>query len=231
MVFITNNKRLIIFDCDGVLVDSEIIITKYFIKYLQEFGFTISIEDAIKRFTGKSDKMVYHEINLESDNSFTPELMDYIQKQVHFALHAEVLAVNGMTQLVETIQKNPAIDFCIASSGTFEKINKSLTVTELIKYFNHKNIFSVQSVKKGKPAPDLFLFAAKQMGHQPDTCVVIEDSIIGIEAALAAGMKAIAFLGGSHAKYPWYEQDLQAYNVPIVKNANELLKTLVDHFL
>lgn len=222
-----NKKRLIIFDCDGVLVDSELIITKHFIKYLHEFGYQISMEDAIKRFSGKSATMVYQEINLESNNAFSPDLIEHIQKQIHLALHSEVLAVNGIAQLIAAIQKNDGDDICIASSGTLEKINKSLRVTGLQKYFHHKNIFSAQSVKKGKPNPDLFLFAAKQMGYQPTTCVVIEDSIIGIKAALAAGMQPIAFLGGSHTHYSWYQHDLKQLNISIAENTREFLEILI----
>lgn len=223
----SNCKRLLIFDCDGVLVDSEIIVTKHFVKYLCQYGYQITFEDAIRRFTGKSDKMVYDEINLELEIlRFTPDIRDHIQNQIHLALHAKLPAVNGMKQLLETIKINGDC-ICVASSGTIEKITKSLTVTGLIKYFHHENVFSVENVKNGKPAPDLFLFAAAQMGYHPSACLVIEDSVAGIEAAISAGMNVVGFLGGSHAQYCWYKHSIKAHNISTVKDSDELLKFLL----
>lgn len=218
--------KCIIFDCDGVLVDSEIITTKYFINHLHKVGYEISIEDAIKRFTGLSDKMVYESISEESGIIFTSEQINHIQHLVHHSLHAEVGFISGIPELLAALNKNGK-SICVASSGTFEKINKSLHVTDINKYFSNKNIFSVQNVQKGKPAPDLFLFAAKQMGYDPKDCIVIEDSLAGIEAAIAANMNVIGFLGGSHARYDWYKQKIDIYKVPIAQNCDELLKMLI----
>lgn len=222
--------KCIIFDCDGVLVDSEIITTKYFIKYLHDIGYQISIEDAIKRFTGISDKAVYEEISKESGILFTSEQIKHIQEQVHYALHAELPAITGMTELLASLEKN-GTKMCVASSGTLDKIYRSLDVTGLKKYFSDQNIFSVQNVQKGKPAPDLFLFAAMKMGYDAKDCIVIEDSLAGIEAALAANMRIIGFLGGSHAHYDWYKLKMSAYNIPIAHNSIELSKILTERTL
>ncbi len=219
--------KCIIFDCDGVLVDSEIITTKYFIKHLHDIGYPISIEDAIKRFTGISDKAVYEEISSESGIRFTPEQISHIQEQVHDALHAELSAISGIAELLTSLEKKDA-PMCVASSGTFDKIYKSLYVTGLRKYFPDQAIFSVQNVQKGKPAPDLFLFAAAKMGYNPKDCIVVEDSLAGIEAAIAANMCVIGFLGGSHAHYDWYRLKMNAYNVPIAQNSIELAKILTE---
>jgi len=217
----------IIFDCDGVLVDSEIITTKYFIKHLHDIGYDISIEDAIKRFTGLSDKIVYEAISKETGILFTPEQIDYIQNQVHHSLHTEVSAITGMPELLAILERN-SNQLCVASSGTLDKINKSLNVTGLISYFHDQNIFSVQNVHKGKPAPDLFLFAAKKMGYAPKECIVVEDSLAGIEAAIAANMRVIGFLGGSHAHYDWYKIKMSTYNIAIAQNSVELSKILSE---
>lgn len=213
--------KCIIFDCDGVLVDSEIITTKHFIQHLHNMSYEISIEDAIKRFTGISDKMVYEKINKETGINFTSEQINHIQTQVHNSLHAEISAIPGMARLLATLDKN-GNKVCVASSGTLDKINKSLSITNLIKYFPSQNIFSVQHVLKGKPAPDLFLFAAEKMEHAPQNCIVIEDSLAGIEAAIAANMQVIGFLGGSHTHYDWYEVKMRNYNIPIAHNSIEL---------
>lgn len=219
--------QCIIFDCDGVLVDSEIITTKYFIKHLYDLGYQISIEDAIKRFTGISDKMVYEIISKETGIVFTPEQIHLIQNQVHYSLHAEVPAIMGIPELLASLEKN-GTKICVASSGTLDKINKSLNVTGLIQYFHDQNIFSIQHVLKGKPAPDLFLFAAEKMGYEPKDCIVVEDSLAGIEAAIAANMRVIGFLGGSHAHYDWYKLKMNAYNIPIAHNSIELSKILKE---
>lgn len=220
--------KCIIFDCDGVLVDSEIITARHFVKHLADIGYDIAIEEAIMRFTGKSDKMVYQEISDKTGIIFAPEQVNHMQAQIHEALHAEVSAINGIPRLLDFLNKNKDINICVASSGTPEKINKSLTATGLIKYFYPENIFSAQSVTMGKPAPDLFLFAAKQMGYGPEDCVVIEDSAAGIEAALAANMKIIGFLGGNHAAYAWYRDKINAYKIPVAQDSFELCSLLLQ---
>jgi HAD superfamily hydrolase (TIGR01509 family) len=218
--------KCIIFDCDGVLVDSETITTKYFIQHLHNIGYPISMEDAIKRFTGISDKMVHEIISKETGMIFTPEQINSIQNQVHHSLHAEVTAIKGIPELLTSLEKNGA-KMCVASSGTLDKIVKSLDVTGLKKYFPDQTIFSVQHVQKGKPAPDLFLFAAEKMGYNPKDCIVVEDSLAGIDAAIAANMRVIGFLGGSHAHYDWYKNKMHAYPIPIAHNSIELSKLLM----
>lgn len=219
--------KCIIFDCDGVLVDSEIITTTDFIKHLHDLGYQISIEDAIKKFTGISDKMVYKMISEETGITFTSEQMNHIQNLIHHSLHAKVCAISGISQLLSSLLKTNN-KICVASSGTFEKIVQSLTVTDLMTFFSKENIFSIQHVQKGKPAPDLFLFAAKKMNVDPKDCIVIEDSLAGIEAALAANMSVIGFLGGSHTHYDWYKRKMDAYKIPIAKNSAELSKLLTQ---
>jgi HAD superfamily hydrolase (TIGR01509 family) len=217
--------KCIIFDCDGVLVDSEIITTKHFLTHLHHLGYQISMEDAIKQFTGLSDKMVYQMISKETGIIFTSERINDIQSRIHSSLHAEVSAIMGISELLAALKENGR-QICVASSGTLDKINKSLSVTGLSKYFNNQNIFSIQSVQKGKPAPDLFLFAANKMGYDPKDCVVIEDSLAGVEAAIAANMRVIGFLGGSHAHYDWYKLKMNTFNIPTVQNSSELEKIL-----
>ncbi|MDB6081407.1 MAG: hypothetical protein JWO53_679, partial [Chlamydiia bacterium] len=118
------------------------------------------------------------------------------------------------------------ISRCVASSSPRDRVIRSLELTDQMKYFTEDSIFTSQQVAKGKPAPDLFLLAAKQMGYGPKDCIVIEDSFVGIEAARSAGMSIIGFLGGSHARYEWYEKKMQEYGIPIAKNCTELLQTL-----
>lgn len=107
---------------------------------------------------------------------------------------------------------------------------KSLQLTELTKFFSLGSIFTSQQVSKGKPAPDLFLFAANQMDVIPKNCIVIEDSFSGIQAAISAGMRVIGFLGGSHAQYDWYTQKALSYHIPLAYNQRELT-SLLGEFL
>lgn len=216
-------QKCIIFDCDGVLVDSEMVTTQHFIQQLHDIGYEISMEAAIRQFTGMSDNIVYQHLRDAIGDKFTPALMTDIITRVYRALHAEVSAIAGISQVLDLIDNVENISRCVASSGTREKIHSSLRVTGLTPYFHQQHIFSIQDVTRGKPAPDLFLFAAEQMQHLPENCIVIEDSTAGIEAARAAHMPVISFLGGSHTHYPWYEEKIQAYHVPIAHNANELM--------
>jgi HAD superfamily hydrolase (TIGR01509 family) len=220
-------KKCVIFDCDGVLVDSEMITTVHAIKHLARLGYHISPEESIKRFTGKSAKAVMQEIMDESGLRLTLEMLETIQREVHQVLHTEVQAIEGMPDLLRLLQKTN--DICVASSGIPEKIKGSLQVSKLRPYFANHHIFSAVQVKRGKPAPDIFLFAAQQMGYDPKDCIVVEDSPAGVEAALAAKMRVIGFLAGSHAQYDWYQQRLQAYNIPIAHDSEALLTFLRVH--
>lgn len=118
---------------------------------------------------------------------------------------------------------------CVASSSSRERVIKSLNITKQKVFFKDEYIFTSEQVKNGKPAPDLFLFAADQMGYHPKDCLVIEDSIAGIQAAKAANMQVIGFLGASHTKFDWYSQRIIEQNVTITKNVNELIP-LINKF-
>jgi HAD superfamily hydrolase (TIGR01509 family) len=220
----------LIFDCDGVLVDSEISTTKHFIKELSRLGYELTTEACLRRFTGLSAQAVYEEINQELGGILTAEKIKTMQSQVHAGMHAEIKAVAGIADLLATLQSQKTLAFCLASSGSFEKINKSLQVTQLSSYFPATTIFSAQQVKKGKPEPDLFLYAAEQMGYPPEACIVIEDSETGIKAALAASMRVIGFLGGSHAGYEWYQAKIKAYAIPMAETSEALSQLLRKEF-
>ncbi len=221
-------KKLIIFDCDGVLVDSELIVGRFLVEYLKKFHYEISVEEWIKRFLGQTVEKIYAEINVEFTNPpFTQNAIKLIQEQLYKHLYENLLAIEGIKDLLERLQKIGQ-PFCVASSGTTEKILRSLRVTGLKKYFPDEHIFSAQLVKHGKPSPDIFLLAAKKMAFEPQSCLVIEDSISGIKAAQSAGMSVVAFLGGSHAKYDWYIKNIESYAVPIVDDVDELLNYLND---
>lgn len=184
---------LVIFDCDGVLVDSEYIACKIEAAELTRMGYAISTEDNIRRFAGKSQKTIMETVEKALGRKLPEGFDGELQEKIIKALASELQAIPGMAQALETIPAK-----CIASSGSMEKIANSLKTTGLDRYFQPTHIFSATMVKNGKPAPDLFLYAAAQMGYGPEDCVVIEDSLYGVQAGKAAGMRVLGFTGGSH---------------------------------
>ena len=184
---------LVIFDCDGVLVDSEVISCRAHADTLTRHGFPITPDGVLKRFLGVSDRearrIVESEIGRPLPDSFEAEV-----KHATLSLYADDLS--AIAHVSEAIA---ALDLpkCVASSGTPEKIHHGLTCAGLYDQLA-PHIFSATQVKRGKPAPDLFLLAATQMGASPARCIVIEDSVAGITGARAAGMTVLGFYGGSH---------------------------------
>ena len=184
---------LIIFDCDGVLVDSEVISCRAHAETLTRHGYPITAEQILQRFLGVSDREARLTIETEMGRAL-PADFEAQMKQAALQLYADHL--HSIPHVAETVA---AIDLpkCVASSGTPEKIRHGLTCAGLYDQLA-PHIFSAVQVKRGKPAPDLFLFAAEQMGAAPERCIVIEDSVPGITGARAAGMTVLGFHGGSH---------------------------------
>ena len=216
-------KKLVIFDCDGVLVDSEIISNRIDAEALTSIGYPITAEESIRRFTGLNAKAV-RQIILNESGIDIP--LDYLNSQQPVVLKAFETELLSLIKPVLEILDQKKISRCVASSSQRNRVVRCLELTEQFMYFNDQSIFTSQQVSNGKPAPDLFLFAANQMGFNPEDCIVIEDSSAGIEAAISAGMHVIGFLGGGHAHHHWYQEKIYSYNVPIARNCKELLKVL-----
>ena len=198
------NLDLVIFDCDGVLVDSELISCRAHSETLTRHGYPITADQVLERFLGVSDREARAAIEAEIGR----RLPDDFEAQVkHATLQFYAGDLRAISHVGEAIA---AIDLakCVASSGTPEKIRHGLTCAALYDVLA-PNIFSATQVTRGKPAPDLFLFAAEQMRASPARCVVIEDSVPGITGALAAGMSVLGFHGGSHCQ-PGHAAKLRA---------------------
>jgi HAD superfamily hydrolase (TIGR01509 family) len=198
------NFDLIIFDCDGVLVDSEVISCRAHAETLTRHGYPITADEVLNRFLGVSDRearlMIENEISRKLPNDFESQV-----KQATLQFYADDLrAISYVGEAIAAI----GLPKCVASSGTPEKIRHGLTCTGLYDQLA-PHIFSASEVKRGKPAPDLFLFAAEQMQAAPARCLVIEDSIPGVTGAVAAGMTVLGFHGGSHCR-PGYGDTLRA---------------------
>jgi len=194
---------LVIFDCDGVLVDSEVISCRAHAETLTRHGYAITADQVLLRFLGVSDREARQTIESEMGRSL-PDDFDAQIKQAALQRYAsELAAIPYVGEAIDAI----GVAKCVASSGTHEKIRHGLTCAGLYDRLA-PDIFSATQVERGKPAPDLFLFAAERMQAAPARCVVIEDSIPGIKGARAAGMTVLGFHGGSHCR-PGYGETLK----------------------
>jgi beta-phosphoglucomutase-like phosphatase (HAD superfamily) len=195
---------LVIFDCDGVLVDSELISCRAHAKVLTRHGYPITADQVLDRFLGVSDR----EARLAIEAEINRRLPDDFESQVkHATLQfyaGDLRAISYVGEAIAAI----GLPKCVASSGTPEKIRHGLTCAGLYDLLT-PHIFSASQVERGKPAPDLFLFAADQMQASPARCLVIEDSVPGVTGAIAAGMAVLGFHGGSHCR-PGYGDTLRA---------------------
>jgi HAD superfamily hydrolase (TIGR01509 family) len=182
---------LVIFDCDGVLVDSERIAIKIESEGLTALGWPLSHEEVIERFVGRSSAYGHAEIVAKLGNAIAESWSAEFRRMYRAALEIDVVAVEGVVDALDRID----ILTCVASSSDHDHLRLVLGRTGLYARFEGR-IFSATDVKNGKPAPDLFLHAAATLGVAPSSCAVIEDSAPGILAAQSAGMDAYAFLGG-----------------------------------
>ncbi|HEV2155113.1 HAD family hydrolase [Bradyrhizobium sp.] len=186
--------ELIIFDCDGVLVDSELLSCRCLSDELSEFGISLTLAQALELFLGRSVSAVvqhYRELGRTVPVDFPVRL----KARVLAAFRAALRPIPD----VDTVLSDLRMPRCVASSSDLDRVVLSLDVTGLAPHFGER-IYTAQMVERGKPAPDLFLYAASKMGAQPARTLVIEDSVSGVQAAKAAGMIVWGFVGGSH--YP-----------------------------
>jgi HAD superfamily hydrolase (TIGR01509 family) len=183
---------LVIFDNDGVLVDSEPISNRILAAYLTELGHPTTYEDSIRDYMGSAVHRI-HDLILERSGRQLPEDFDEgFHAKVFAAFRRELQPVADVAEVLEKLTADD-VRYCVASSGSHERIRVALEKTGLYEYFHEEAIFSSQDVGRGKPAPDLFLHAAASMGVPAERCAVIEDSPLGVQAAQAAGMDVYGF--------------------------------------
>ena len=193
----SNRFGLIVFDCDGVLVDSEAIDAEVVASLLRGAGFTIGPHDVDRLSRGRSDHDMWRILEREYGMPVPQSVLDGYEGAIFEALRRRVKAIPGAVNVVAAVQA-AGIPMCVASSGLHAKMEVTLGATGLAAYFDG-SVFSATQVQHGKPAPDLFLFAASSMGVAPERCAVIEDSRTGVEAGLAAGMSVFGYRpAGSH---------------------------------
>ncbi|MFI1177905.1 HAD family hydrolase [Streptomyces melanogenes] len=183
---------LIIFDNDGVLVDSEPISNTILAAYLTELGFPTSYEDSIRDYMGSAMHRIHDLIQERTGRVLPADFDDAFHARVFAAFERELQPVAGAADVLAKLVAD-GVPYCVASSGSHERIRVGHRTTGLDEWFEEEWVFSSQDVGRGKPAPDLFLYAAERMGVAPERCAVVEDSPLGVQAALAAGMDVYGF--------------------------------------
>lgn len=183
---------LIIFDCDGVLVDSEMLSCQCLTDVLASYGIALELAAALELFLGRSTAAILQHYAVQG-RALPDDFLADLKSRVRESFEASLRPIKGVSSLLETLP----IPHCVASSSDIERVSFSLARTGLAPYFDDR-VFTSEMVARGKPAPDLFLYTADRMQTAPARTLVIEDSVSGVMAAKAAGMQVWGFSGGSH---------------------------------
>jgi HAD superfamily hydrolase (TIGR01509 family) len=218
-----NAQPVIVFDCDGVLIDSEGLAADALVAELSCRRMNVPVAEALEHFTGLSAADAAQELHARYGFVIPDDFWDRVRGRREDLYRAKLKPADGIFALLESIS-DPK---CVASSSSPASLKSSLSLVSLWDHFT-PHIFSSVFVKNGKPAPDLFLFAAERMRASPQDCVVIEDSLAGIRAAKAAHMRVLGYVGGSHCSAEHIER-VQGEGVEkIFRSHNELKDYLED---
>jgi HAD superfamily hydrolase (TIGR01509 family) len=212
---------LVIFDCDGVLVDSEILSAQVEAEALTNLGANVTPQDVMQRFLGLTQEAMEKRFEQEFGLKVPRDHARTTAQMLRTAYLTRLDPIPGVREVLETL----TIPYCVASNSPPAKLGLGLSVTNLFELV-YPNIFCSKLVARGKPAPDLFLHAAQTMGIDPLATVVIEDSVVGIKAAKAAGMVAVGFVGGLHHMPP-SEETLIAAGADHIVETMEQVKALI----
>jgi HAD superfamily hydrolase (TIGR01509 family) len=192
--------ELLIFDCDGVLIDSEMLVCTMVSEELTSLGYPITPEQVVERFAGRPEPEILALIARDWGQPVPPAYREAMTRRIHDAFTSELEAIPGVAATLARIR----IPICVASSSAPAKLKMGLSFVSLYDYFapnpSSPNIVSATYVAQGKPAPDVFIYAAGSMRTPVERCLVIEDSLPGVSAARAAGMRVFGFTGGSHCQ-------------------------------
>ena len=205
------NVKCIIFDCDGILVDSETIANQVLLSMSAPFGLRMTMEEAVKNFNGRRLQNIFEQIEKLTDKKLPDRFETDFRKQTFEAFKTDLKAVKGVRRFIE----NLSVPYCVASSGPVEKITLNLTTTGLIQNFENR-IFSSYEINSWKPDPEIFIHACNQMGFKKEECIVIEDSVAGVIAGVKGGFKVFALANENNA------QDLRDEGATVFYNYEEL---------
>lgn len=204
----TPGDSLVIFDCDGVLVDSEVLAIRVLVDAIRRAGGTIEETDAYRLFLGRSLATVTDCLKSDFGLDAGPDFLEDMRQKLYARFRAELQPIAGIAETIDGLRAM-GIPACVASSSQPERIRLALTLTGLIDRLE-PHIFSATMVSRGKPAPDLFLHAAREMQMDPAHCMVVEDSPAGVAAAQAAGMRVFLFTGATHAAQDAYRLETKS---------------------
>ncbi|MFD7922973.1 HAD family hydrolase [Streptomyces sp. NPDC059740] len=189
---------LVIFDNDGVLVDSEPLANTILAAYLTELGHPTTYEESVRDYMGAAIHRVHDTIRERTGRRLPATFDEDFHQRVFDAFARELQPVAGVEEVLRELGA-AGVPYCVASSGSHEKIRVGHRTTGLDHYFLDARVFSAEDVGRGKPAPDLFLHAARSMGVAPERCAVVEDSVLGVEAAVSAGMDVYGYTAMTEA--------------------------------
>ena len=219
--------QLVVFDCDGVLVDSEWIANRVFAEELSKVGLPITVEQTMDRFVGRSMKSCYEEIEAQLGRPLPSGFSERLDGATYAAFDRDLKAVSGIELVLDRLDAL-RLPYCVASSGSLAKMNRTLGKTGLLDRFGvgtARRIYSSSQVARGKPFPDLFEFAARNCMVAPEHCLVIEDSVPGVQAAQAAGMSVA---GHAAMAYPGSRERLAKAGATVFSNMAELVRWMQD---
>ncbi|MCB9947158.1 MAG: HAD family phosphatase [Rhodospirillaceae bacterium] len=216
--------NLVIFDCDGVLVDTEAAANRHLVAELTQVGYPVSLEECRRRFVGRALWSIQQEIEAEAQIRFPPDWSEAVRTDLERVF--DVVGVNpvpGAQAAVRALQ-DAGLPCCVASSGRMSKMRKTLGLTGLLPMLQDV-LFSADMVANGKPAPDLFLYAAAAMGVLPRNAVVVEDSVPGAIAGSAAGMRVFGYVGDPETD----AAGLDAHGAHLFDDMTDLPRLIADN--
>lgn len=212
---------LVIFDCDGVLIDSEVIASRVFAECLGEAGIALGVEAAMAFGIGKSSATLAAAVEREFGRSLPSGFIEGMRARVMAAFTRELQPVEGVARLLAALKTAR----CVASNSHIDRVRHALATTGLLAQLE-PHVYTAAMVARGKPAPDLFLFAAARHGVPVERCLVVEDSLSGVAAAKAAGIAVVGFVGGSHCRAGHAEALLDAGCARVFRRMDELAEFL-----
>jgi len=217
------NIKLVIWDFDGVIADTEKLYLDNRLKVLNDFYHVDWDFETVKQYIGGMSNLsatkVLHQQGIKTDFLFWQEVSKLDKKNIRSGF--------DLTPYIKKVLKKVKYNQCLATGGDFSGTKTKIKLGGLDSFFSRKNIFTAEMVKQGKPAPDLFLFAAEKMGVRPEECLVIEDSVPGLKAAIKAGMTPIAFVGAEIHNTPQYKEKIHNLGVNLIfDNMQELYKII-----
>jgi HAD superfamily hydrolase (TIGR01509 family) len=214
---------VVIFDCNGVLVDSEPLANAILSEEFTRAGFPLTPDVIAHYFTGRRPADIFAEVESVSGRKLPSNFADAVAGVILRRFRGELRATHHAEYALSWL-RGPK---CVASSSSHERIRISLECTGLLRFFNG-NLFSASDVRKGKPAPDLYLHAAEKLNVPPNACIVVEDSPVGVSAGVGAGMTAVGFVGGSHAGSQLESRLRAAGARAIIADLRALKSTIID---